>query len=246
MCTAYFAKSNKVSKSWFEETLAARGLRKGILVNDPRPDYVTQYREGMKSLAGRPVSRGGPLVPRYRSPIDRRTSLLIAGRAGQKVRSTAITLGRAAVASGLYAVQRDDYPVTVMTGHSTAEMILQPTPIDALGVDCPDFVLLTAEEGKQVVRDRLAGLPETAVVCTVPELMPIETRARVEVIPVKELGLDAKKTQTVLASVAWFLARTGMIPLDALDEAATAGTKAEIAQENGATISAVRRQVIPA
>jgi Pyruvate/2-oxoacid:ferredoxin oxidoreductase gamma subunit len=55
--------------------------------------------------------------------------LVIAGSAGGKVRSTGRVLGEAAILSGLWAAQQDDYPVTVQTGHSISELIFSPREI---------------------------------------------------------------------------------------------------------------------
>jgi len=220
-----------------EEQLKERNLSTGILVKRERKGYVEQYRTSLEALRGKPLSEGVPLEAEFPRPGTARRSVLIAGRAGQKVRSTAMILGRAGVLSDLYVTQRDDYPVTVMTGHSTAEMIFQPDPVNALTVDAPDFVLITAEEGRDVIRERLKGLPPTTTVYALEELLPLDTPARVEPIPAAAVDILKKKTQIVLACVAWLAARTHVVSREALRRAAQLEDRQSIADENLATLA---------
>jgi len=272
MCTAYFAKTNKVTKNALHEQLEKRGLKTGVVLGslqEARPPSPAQpmadvtagaIRESGADAAlqglrrdtpgapapgvggaggGAGVGRGAGLQVEFESKLERRLTLLVAGRAGQKVRSGAITLGKAAVMSGLFVTQRDDYPVTVQTGHSTAELVFERGPIDALGVDVPDEVLVTAVEGRDVSAAMLKALPPTSVVYAVPEVFPIDTCARVETIPVEALGVAKNRTALVLACLAWWAVRTGRVPIEALMRAAALGSKKAVAEENVAVIDAV-------
>jgi pyruvate/2-oxoacid:ferredoxin oxidoreductase beta subunit/Pyruvate/2-oxoacid:ferredoxin oxidoreductase gamma subunit len=242
LCTAYFAKSNKVNRQALERQLETSGLKTGVLVRGERPGYVELLRRSA-AAAGRTRSRGQAMDGEFPQPFSGRKTLLIAGRAGQKVRSTAILLGRAGVLSGLHVTQRDDYPVTVMTGHSTAEMIFEDAPINELGVESPDYVLITAPEGKKVVAEKLAKLPATAEVFALPDLLPVETSARVHVIPADRLGLAGLRTQTVLACAAYMLEAAGLLGFDALTRSASLEGRKEIGEENVATLQAVREKL---
>lgn len=240
LCTAYFAKRNRAGRAFLESQLADLGLETGVVVRRTRPGYVEQYRRGVASLAGQAVSRGMAIEAEFPRSFLGRKTVMIAGRAGQKVRSGAILLGRAAVLSSLHATQRDDYPVTVMTGHSIAEMIFEDGPINELGVVVPDYVVLTAPEGKKVASARLAALPAESTVFTIPELLPIETRARVVSIPTAELGLDRKKTWLVLGALGYFVHVTGLVDFAALTRAATLESREAIAADNLGALATVK------
>jgi 2-oxoglutarate ferredoxin oxidoreductase subunit beta len=239
MCTAYFAKRNKVSRRVLDEMLAERGLTTGVVVERDRPGYLAQVQQGLAKLRGAKSDGDTVLEPRFPRTASGRRTLLLAGRAGQKVRSSAILLGRAAALCDLHVTQRDDYPVTVMTGHSTAEMIFQPEPINELGVDVPDTVIITAPEGLAVVAERLAALPETSTVFTVSELLPIKTRARVVPIPAREFGPTTQRTQLVLGCVAWVARQIGLVPVEALEASASMEARQEIAAANLNTLASV-------
>ncbi len=240
MCTAYFAKRNKVSRKALDEMLEEHGFKTGVLFDRQRPGYSQQLQAGVERVSGAPPSHGQRLEAEFPQPITRRRTLLLAGRAGQKVRSSAILLGRAGALSDLHVTQRDDYPVTVMTGHSIAEMIFQPDPVNALGVDVPDILILTAPEGLARNMARLASLPQSTTVYAVPELLPLATPARVEEIPTEALGLKRQRTQLVLGCAAYVASKTGLLTIEALLASARKETREEISSANVKTLEAIR------
>ena len=68
------------------------------------------------------------------------TGIVIAGSAGQKIRSAAGLFAQAGMFANLNAVQKDDYPITVMTGHSITEITLSPERIDYTAIDSPPII----------------------------------------------------------------------------------------------------------
>ncbi len=79
--------------------------------------------------------------------LERSFSIVIASSAGGRVRTTGRLIGAAATLSGLWATQRDDYPVTVRSGHSVSEIILSPAEVHYTGVDHPDALFILSEQG---------------------------------------------------------------------------------------------------
>jgi len=95
---------------------------------------------GRDGKAGQKAMRGRLLEPRFAAHIDGRFRMVIAGAAGGKVRSAGHLLGQGGLLSGLYATQRDDYPVTVMAGHSVCEVVLDTMPIGYTGIVRPNVL----------------------------------------------------------------------------------------------------------
>jgi 2-oxoglutarate ferredoxin oxidoreductase subunit beta len=134
LCTAYFAPSNDFSRKKLADTLSEIGFPTGIVHREERPEYAREYRRVYsvesreagehRRSEGESVERG--LETRFTSDLKRRVSIVIAGSAGGKVRSAARLLGQAATLCGLWAAQRDEYPVTVGTGHSVSDVVLSP------------------------------------------------------------------------------------------------------------------------
>ncbi|MGB9724242.1 MAG: thiamine pyrophosphate-dependent enzyme [Chloroflexia bacterium] len=242
LCTAYFVPSNRFSRRALEAALAERHLGRGLLHREARPEYSRAYREAAAAQRGRPTLSPQPIPIRYAGLVERKTSVIIAGAAGQKIRSTAAGLGRAGMLAGLWVTQRDDYPVTVQTGHSVSEVILSPEEIHYTGIPSPDIVLLLAPEGQKVVRKALPGLGKGTRLYVRADLLPLETGA--QVIPLDFDRVRAGKKDMAMMALAAMLEDTGLLPLEALREAVSMGQRPEIARENLAAIEAARGLVV--
>ncbi len=137
---------------------------------------------------------------------------------------SAVRIGAiAAIKSGLYAAQRDDYPVTVKTGHSLSKLMLSPAPIDYSGGEHPDVLVVLTEDGFLKARARLAGLPAGATVYALPEFAELETAARVEVLDPSQVTERVAKGDLALMALGAVVALTGVVPVEALRDAAAEG-----------------------
>jgi len=228
LCTAYYVPNNRFSKTKLLETMTGLGFAAGVVQRCQRAEYSHAYRETNREQVGKPVLPKQGLVPRYASSLDAPRRIVIAGSAGQKVRSTARLLGLGGVLSGLWVTQRHDYPVTVMTGHSVAELILSPEPILYTGILKPDVVILLSEDGRRVAHRQIRAMAEQDVIYSDAALLPIETDARI-------IALDLEKVNrknVAVAATARFLQRSGLYPLEAFRDAIRLGQPGEIAREN--------------
>ena len=91
----------------------------------------------------------------FESNITDRMGFVLAGSAGGGVQSAAKLLAQAGIMSGLYATMKGEYPVTVGTGFSVAEVILSRRPINYTGLEAPDVMIIVSIEGLQKVKDRI-------------------------------------------------------------------------------------------
>ena len=91
------------------------------------------------------------------------------------MRSAARLVGEAALLSGLWAAQRDDYPITVKTGHSIAELVLSPREIDYTGIARPDAMILLSRDGVAKVGPQLAAMTPEDQVFAVPDVADVKT-----------------------------------------------------------------------
>ncbi len=139
LCTAYYSSSNKIKKSGLEELIHNHGFKTGLLVDKPRMEYSEHYQ---KSYAkGKTAVRIKPEINQeYNHSVKSQMGIVIAGGAGQKIKSTATLFAQAAMYSGLEVTQKDDYPITVKTGHSLAELNLSPERIEYTAIESPDYI----------------------------------------------------------------------------------------------------------
>ena len=225
LCTAYYVKANRFSRKAMEALMAQTGLRPGVLYRRDVAEYAVAYRRAHAADAA-PSAPGGIPVDFDARP-DRTRSVVVAGSAGGKVRSAARLVGEAAIRSGLWAVQRDDYPVTVQTGHSISQLVLSPTEQPLVTVPVPDILVVLTAEGLRRVAPTLARMGADDVVVTVPELGEIETAARLLVVDPAADGPQVRRATLALVMLAAAVARLDLLPVEALRAAAAAGPFAE-------------------
>jgi Pyruvate/2-oxoacid:ferredoxin oxidoreductase gamma subunit len=175
--------------------------------------------------ADRPVRTPEPAPERvgldaaFPSALDRPRGLVLAGAAGQKIKSAALAFGRAAVRSGLHATQKDDYPITVRTGHSVSEVIVSPRPVRFTGIETPDFAVVLAAEGLSRARGPLAAMPESALVLADGALEIPPTRARIVRIDARGAARRYGEPNVALWALGRLLGEDAVLPPEALRDA---------------------------
>jgi Pyruvate/2-oxoacid:ferredoxin oxidoreductase gamma subunit len=181
--------------------------------------------------------RPAPLPTLFTSLLDREFRLVIAGSAGGKIRSTARMVGEAAVLSGLWAAQQDDYPVTVQTGHSVSELIFSPREILYTGIGRPDTLVLISEDGRRAADRYLRSLTPESWLFVTPEFAGLETPARKIVFDTEATGGRGHRKNLGLLMVGAALRRLGLFPIEACAEAIRRSQRGPIAEENLAVLA---------
>ena len=241
LCTAYFVPNNQASKKTLTTILDDLGLKAGLLHQAKYPEYAAAYREAARSQSGKPLPAPRPVAPRFTSSLSRDFRLVVAGSAGGKVKSAARLVGEAALLSGLWAAQRDDYPITVMTGHSIAELVLSPREIDYTAITRPDAMILLSREGAMKVGAQLAAMTPEDRVFALPEVADVGTSATVSIIDPGRIPGRLGKGSVALHAIAHALKELAIFPTEALLAAATL-QESEYAERNAETIRAALGQ----
>ena len=244
LCVAYFASQNTLTRATMDGLMEDLEMPPGVHFEGTRPEFARAWRdlyvpagaaddEGMCLL---PPEAG--LVPMAESGLGRRTGILIAGAAGQKIRSVATLLGAGGIMSGLHAIQKDDYPITVMTGHSAAEVILSPEPVLYTGIETPDVVLVIAPEGLSRVARKLKALPPETRVYVDSGLGEVDTPAKVIPLDLKGAAATVHRLAIGAVGVGAVLAAEGLYPPAAFEAAARRLQKEKVADTNIAGLRA--------
>ncbi len=237
LCTAYYVPNNQFSRKALMGTLEQLGFPTGALHRRKYPEYAAAYRQLHADILGTPTLSAQPIEPRFGNALDRRFNLVVAGSAGGKVRSAVRMLGMAALLSGLRAAQRDDYPITIKSGHSVSELVLSPDEIYYTGIRRPDALLVLTQDGYQKVNHYLPLMTEDDLVFVTPPFAGVETQAQVGVIDLGRSLLRVSRTSTTLATLAAMLKQLDLFPPQALEEAARLGRK-QFVDENLKAIAA--------
>jgi pyruvate/2-oxoacid:ferredoxin oxidoreductase beta subunit/Pyruvate/2-oxoacid:ferredoxin oxidoreductase gamma subunit len=229
LCTAYYTPRNDMNKREFMDLLSSSGMPSGLLVEKQRPEFAASYGERSKAVA--PPQR--MVIERaFASSLDRQIGIVIAGSAGQKVKSAATMLARAGVLSGLDATQKDDYPITVMTGHSLSEVNLSRKRIEYTAIDDPDYFAVISEEGLKKSRQWISRLSASCNLYVDHSFQIPDTRARVRRLGLSQLSKEAGKLSLSVAMVAAMVADGKFIDPQALEKSITSFQSPKVAEAN--------------
>ncbi len=217
LCTAHYVPNNRFSRKALEETLARLNFPTGVLHRQARPEYSRAYRQATAARRGEPITPLQPLNAEHRSALRETRRIVIAGAAGKRIGTAATAFARGAVLSGLWATQRNDYPVTVRSGYSISEVILSPQEIRHTGITKPDLVLALFPEGLARIRPVIEALEEDDTLYVNADLLPLKTRAHVIALDFKATG--QKKEFWAVVGVAAMLRHSALYPLEAFRQA---------------------------
>jgi Pyruvate/2-oxoacid:ferredoxin oxidoreductase gamma subunit len=103
-------------------------------------------------------------VARHTPPDTGRKEVVILGSAGQRIVTAGEIFCLAGMTAGLHASQKNDYPITVLQGHSVSELILSRVVIGYTGIEAPSVVIALAPEGVNRRRAVFARLREETLV----------------------------------------------------------------------------------
>jgi 2-oxoglutarate/2-oxoacid ferredoxin oxidoreductase subunit beta len=237
LCTAYYSPRNKVKKTDLFNMIDSLGFKMGLVADKPRPEYSAYYKE-IYEKEKRPVKAKAPIEKQFDHSIKKQTEIVIVGSAGQKIKSSTTIFAQSAMYCGLEAVQKDDYPITVMSGHSVAELILSPERIEYTAIENPDYYIILSEEGANRVKDKIIKLPETCTVIVDDSVALPETKAKIVRLPINETAKAVDKRSIAAIALSALLKRSGMFPLEAFETALYAFQKKAIAESNAKAVKA--------
>jgi len=137
-------------------------------------------------------ARNAVIEARFPPPQTGRREILLLGSAGQRIITAGEILCLAAATAGLHATQKNDYPITVMRGHSVSEVVCSDRPIDYTGIDRPNLVVALAQEGVA----RKAGIfrelgPDTVILKARDVSLP-DTSGTILELDFKALGIRSQ------------------------------------------------------
>ncbi len=232
LCTAYYMPRNQLKKKELFELVESYDFTLGLQADKPRPEYSVRYRQAYE--AGKSsVKKKPPIEKQYPNKVKEQTGIIIAGSAGQKIRSAATLFAEGSIFAGLNATQKDDYPITVQTGHSVAEIIVSPERIDYTGIESPDYFILISEDGLKRTRAKIGALPETCVLYADESIELPETKAQVRRFPFGEVvGKKAGKLSVASGAMATMLEDSEIFPVEAYATAIREFQSPKIAEIN--------------
>jgi len=201
------------------ETCPAHGIRKvkeleavaeypAVIHRSPRPVHSVQPRVS-ESLFEELES----VSPQFSSGLQEPVGVKIAGSAGEKVQSAGQLLAIAGMMAGLHATRKGEYPITIGSGFSVAEVILSPKPITYTAIDHPHVVIAVSENG---LRHVAQSVNESTALYADDTLLGGPTPSNRTAAPFRK---RAGAKGAAIAATAMWLRESGTLPPEALTEA---------------------------
>jgi 2-oxoglutarate/2-oxoacid ferredoxin oxidoreductase subunit beta len=238
LCTAYYVPNNKYSKKALENTLSELDFQTGLLKNSDQPEYTRAYQAAVADQHGQPTMTTRPLAAKFKHHLTEQYNIILAGAAGQKIGSAALAFSQGGMLAGLWGTQRNDYPTTVKSGHSIAEIVLSPEEIYYPGIAKPDLMVVLFPEGLAKVKKQIKMLTPKDVIFRHADLPPIETQAQKFIFNFAETGpYRRKKEYWAIMALVKALQETNIFPLEAFKEALALNPR--FAEENLAAVTAI-------
>ncbi|WP_419660921.1 KorB1: 2-oxoglutarate synthase, subunit beta [Desulfosarcina variabilis str. Montpellier] len=203
LCPGRYTKRNKLTPKMIAAGLEGLPPFLGPVEANQRPEYSRGYRE----ITGQMATPAGParVETRFTPPVSGRQEVLILGSAGQRIVTSGEIFCLAGMTGGMHATLKNDYPITVLRGHSVSEMVLSADPVDYTGIDRPSVVVALANEGVGRRKKLLAKLGKDTLILKATGVELPETGATV-----KEIDFKAQK----IKSQDWALASLALVAKD--------------------------------
>jgi len=217
LCTGRYSRRNKLSPQTIAEQLAGLPPLDGFVAQNARSEYGKAYRA--EAAKTRCSETPDAIAPGFATTLGPRQELVLLGSAGQRIVTAGELVCLAAALAGRHATQKNDYPITVMRGHSVSEVILSATPVGYTGIQSPTAVLALASEGVNRRKKLFGALSPEALVIQAAGVEIPATAARVRQIDFKAARI--KPQDWALAALA-IAAAAGKAPETEILEAALA------------------------
>jgi pyruvate/2-oxoacid:ferredoxin oxidoreductase beta subunit/Pyruvate/2-oxoacid:ferredoxin oxidoreductase gamma subunit len=215
ICPGRYTRRNKLTPKMIDARLARMPELADYKTLNARPEYGQAYRK--EAAAQGKVKAPIRIAATCKAPRAGRREIVILGSAGQRIITAGELLCLAGASAGCHATQKNDYPITVMKGHSVSEVILSDTPVQYTGIEAPCAVIALADEGVDRRKKMVEALsPECTVVKAAGVALP-PTRATVLEIDFK--GKKIKSPDWALAALAVLAGRNEALSTEMLTAA---------------------------
>ncbi|MDJ0783580.1 MAG: thiamine pyrophosphate-dependent enzyme [Desulfosarcinaceae bacterium] len=203
VCPGRYTKHNQLTPKRIDERLADLPAVNGPVSENQRSEYSHAYAE----LAARQIDSDAltHIPAQFQAPQSGRREVVILGGAGQRIVTAGELLCLAGISAGLHVTQKNDYPITVLRGHSVSELVLDAREIGFTGIDRPDVVLALSPEGVARRPAMWPRLSSDAMVIAAKGVSLPHCNAHVEVLDFKAGKI--KSADWALAALAVMAAR---------------------------------------
>jgi len=215
VCPGRYTRRNRLTPSIIDEDLAALPSLQGPVPENDRKEYGSHYRE--LAAAGKPVAPPKQIMAQFKAPQSGRQEVIMLGSAGQRILTAGEILCLAGLGAGLHASQKNDYPITVLRGHSVSELVLSDRDIEFSGISRPSVIMALAPEGVARRHKMFHDLDEKTLIIQANGVELPDTGA--EVVKIDFKAQKIKSHDRALASLAILARMNRVITFEMLEAA---------------------------
>jgi len=215
ICPGRYTRHNKLTPKIIDEQLKQASPVDDFFTRNARKEYGRAYREEASKLQSVPVPVR--IEAKYDPPDAGRQELLLLGNAGQRIITSGELVCLAGAAAGLHATQKNDYPITVMRGHSVSELILSKKEIGYTGIENPRTVIALGQAGVNRRKKIFATLTKNTLVLKAPRVNLPATGAKIQEIDFKAGKVEPK--DWALAAIVQLARAKRILSIDMLNAA---------------------------
>jgi pyruvate/2-oxoacid:ferredoxin oxidoreductase beta subunit/Pyruvate/2-oxoacid:ferredoxin oxidoreductase gamma subunit len=237
ICPGRYTKRNKLTPQAIEEGLQKLPSAAHYKARNARSEYSAAYFKEAAGLSA--PSSPLRIEPIHEAPQKGRHEAIILGSAGQRILTAGELFGLAGATAGLYTTQKNDYPITVMRGHSVTEVILDERPVGYTGIETPGIVIALADEGIKKRKAIFGRLGADAVVFKAQGLELPPCKALVVEMDFKAHKIKAQDWS--VAALVWVAAHGRAISPEMLDSAIGLRFKGKVLEGVREVITAARQ-----
>jgi len=215
ICPGRYTRHNPMTFKTIQAALDDVPAFDGPILENTRSEYGRHYRQ--MALKQQPASMPPKIEKQFTPLIDSRKGILILGSAGQRIITAGEILCLAGLTAGLHASQKNDYPITVLRGHSATDVILSPQKIGFAGIETPSVVLALGQEGVDRRKALFSSFSDETVIIKDSRILLPECRGHKRVLDFKTHKI--KGQEMAMAALACLAIQQQLINMPMLEAA---------------------------
>lgn len=232
LCTAYYVPRNDFGRKDMMMYMDGMKMESGILQETDRPSFQKSYAHIQEKASEQKPMGSLELETQFEHSLTNPIRIVLAGAAGQKVVSAGNLLASAATLSGLWVSRRADFPITIQTGFSVAEIVISPEPVLYSGIVKPDIVAIIAPEGKAKIERLTQAMDHNGTIFHSEGLGEIKSDAQISLLDFPEASHKSLRKNISALTAAFLTKELKFFPFKALKEASRQIQKPKIAEIN--------------
>ena len=145
ICPGRYSRKNKSSLKHLTADFNGKPAANGVVPVNERTEFGENYRHNLAKIADAAPPNVVPVT--FSPTLTTRWEILFLGGAGQRINTAGEILCLSAMTANMHATLKNDYPITVLRGHSICEAVISPESIEFTGINKPQIVVALSEEG---------------------------------------------------------------------------------------------------